>query len=207
VSGGTDATVTITETGIPAGVDFDHVVVYQNSAGTVTSSSTTTNSASGHVGGNSSGNLGAAFLFYNVLEPTPPPPDICDFITFGRLVTEIGGKKVVISGNAGGNNADGSIKNEFHIVYQDVDYHVADAITYGPIAAGSLSALTNSRVVTGKAKNGTDVELRLWDGGEPGKDTDIVWFSLNGSVKTAAAGQLINQGNMQYHSNCRGPGN
>jgi len=136
-----------------------------------------------------------------------PDPEICDFITFGRLVTEIGGKKVVISGNAGGNNADASIKNEFHIDYLDVDYHVADATSYGPIAAGPLSLLTNSRVVTGVAKNGVTVELRVWDGGEPGKGTDIVWFSLNGVVKTAADGQFIDQGNMQYHSNCRGPGN
>jgi hypothetical protein len=140
--------------------------------------------------------------------PPPPPVEICDFITFGRLVTEIGGKKVVISGNAGGNNADGSIKNEFHIEYLGVDYHVANATSYGAIASGALSGpgFPNSRVVTGIAKNGTAVELRLWDGGEPGKGTDKVWFSLNGSVKTTGAdGQFIDQGNMQYHANCRGP--
>ena len=34
--------------------------------------------------------------------------------------------------------------------------------------------LTNSRIVTGTAKNGVAVELRLWDGGEPGKGTDRV---------------------------------
>ncbi len=141
-----------------------------------------------------------------------PEPEVCDFITFGRLVTEVGGKKVVISGNAGGNNADGSIKNEFHITYLGVDYHVADATSYGPIDVGPLSDETlypNARVVTGIAKNGVAVELRLWDGGEPGKNTDKVWFSLGTPVNATiggANGQFINQGNMQYHSNCRGPG-
>jgi len=68
-SGGIDATVTVTETGIPPLVNFDHVVVYQNSAGSVSSTSSTTNTASGHVGGNASGNLGASMLFYNVAAP------------------------------------------------------------------------------------------------------------------------------------------
>lgn len=70
-SGGIDATVTIVESGIPAGVDFDHVDVYQNTAGTVTSSSSTTNSASAHVGGTGgAATLGAGIVFYNVAEPT-----------------------------------------------------------------------------------------------------------------------------------------
>ena len=147
--------------------------------------------------------------FVNFTPDEPPPADVCDFITFGRLVTTIGGEKVVISGNAGGNNMDGSIKNEFHIEYLGVDYHVADATSYGPIDLGPLSDETlfpNARVVTGIAKNGAAIELRVWDGGEPGKDTDKVWFSINGSVKTTGAdGQFIDQGNMQYHSTCRGP--
>ena len=130
----------------------------------------------------------------------------CDFITFGRLVIETAGGKVVISGNAGGNNADGSIKNEFHVEANGVDNHVADAISYGPISLGPLSALANSRIVTGTAKNGVAVELRLWDGGEPGKGTDRVYVKLNGVELLGANGQLIDQGNMQYHPNCRGPG-
>ena len=134
-------------------------------------------------------------------------PDLCDFITFGRLVRETAGGKVVISGNAGGVNADNSIKNEFHVEANGVDYHVADAISYGPIAIGPLATLTNSRIVTGTAKNGVAVELRLWDGGEPGKDTDRVYVKLNGVELLGANGQLIDQGNMQFHANCRGPGN
>src|SRR5262245_23609091 len=69
----------------------------------------------------------------------PPPPPICDFITFGRLVTEVGNLKVVISGNAGGLNADGSIKGEFHIEANGIDNHVSDIETYGAILSGPLS--------------------------------------------------------------------
>jgi len=135
-----------------------------------------------------------------------PPPDVCDFITFGRLVIEVGGEKVVISGNAGGFNADQSIKNEFHIDANDVDNHVADAFSYGPITSGPLSNLLNSRIVTGTAKNGVEVELRVWDGGEPGKDTDLVYVKLDGVELLGPGGQFVDIGNMQYHSNCRGPG-
>ena len=134
--------------------------------------------------------------------------NICDFITFGRLVTEFNGEKVVISGNAGGFNADGSIKGEFHIEVNDVDHHVHDIATYGPIAAAPLASgtFTNSRRVTGVDKHGHNVDLRLWDNGEPGKSTDRFWFNVNGTiVGNATSGNLIDQGNMQYHPNCRGP--
>ena len=40
--------------------------------------------------------------------------------------------------------------------------------------------------------------------GEPGKNTDVVWVRINGSV--AVPTQCIDQGNMQYHPECRGPG-
>jgi hypothetical protein len=71
VGGGTNATVTVIETPIPAGVDFDHVVVYQRDNATTTVTSSTTNSATAGIGGVSSpGNLGASILFYNVAEPT-----------------------------------------------------------------------------------------------------------------------------------------
>lgn len=49
------------------------------------------------------------------------------------------------------------------------------------------------------------VELRVWDGGEPGKGTDIVYVKLGNTVLLNANGQYIDQGNMQYHANCRGP--
>ena len=134
--------------------------------------------------------------------------EICDFITFGRLVTEFNGDKVVISGNAGGFNADGSIKGEFHIEVNGVDHHVHDISTYSPITSGALlsSTFTNSRRVTGTDIHGHAVDLRLWDNGEPGKSTDRFWFNVNGTILgNAVTGNLIDQGNMQYHPNCRGP--
>jgi hypothetical protein len=142
----------------------------------------------------------------NVDAPPPPPPEVCDFITFGRLVTTVNGQKVVISGNAGGNKPGGGILSEFHIEANGVDNHVAQVDTYGPITAGgALFGLPNSRITTGTAKNGVAVELRLWDGGEPGKGTDWVYVKLNGVELFGANGQAIDQGNMQFHSNCRGP--
>jgi hypothetical protein len=142
----------------------------------------------------------------NVEAPPPPPPEVCDFITFGRLVTTLNGQKVVISGNAGGNKPGGGILSEFHIEVNGVDNHVAQVDTYGPITAGgALFGLTNSRITTGTAKNGVAVELRLWDGGEPGKGTDWVYVKLNGVELFGPNGQAIDQGNMQFHSNCRGP--
>ncbi|PYP79855.1 MAG: hypothetical protein DMD35_07010 [Gemmatimonadetes bacterium] len=150
---------------------------------------------------------GSLITYVNTVNaPPPPPPEVCDFITFGRLVTTVDGQKVVISGNAGGNKPGGGILSEFHIEANGVDNHVAQVDTYGPITAGgALFGLTNSRITTGTAKNGVAVELRLWDGGEPGKGTDKVYVKLNGVELFGADGQFIDQGNMQFHSNCRGP--
>lgn len=71
--GAVTATVTVVESGIPAGVDFDHVDVYQNTGGSVATSSSTTNSASAQLGATQ----GASILFYNVVEP--PPPGGCTY--------------------------------------------------------------------------------------------------------------------------------
>lgn len=131
---------------------------------------------------------------------------VCDFITFGRLVAYLNGQKVVISGNIGGNQPGGGILSEFHVEANGVDNHVANVDTYGAINSGPLSGLTNSRISTGIAKNGVAVEVRMWDGGEPGKGTDIVYVKLNGVEILGPNGQFLDQGNMQYHSNCRGPG-
>ena len=147
---------------------------------------------------------GTVITYVNNVEPPPPP--VCDFITFGRLVTEVNGKKVVISGNAGGNQPGGGTLAEFHVEANGVDNHVAQVDTYGPITSpGALFGLPNSRITTGTAKTGVAVELRLWDGGEPGKGTDKVYVKLDGVELFGADGKYIDQGNMQYHSNCRGP--
>jgi hypothetical protein len=142
----------------------------------------------------------------HAVTPPPPPPPVCDFVTFGRLVTYVNGQKVVISGNIGGNQPGGGILAEFHVEANGVDNHVANVDTYGPIASGPLSGLTNSRMSTGTAKNGVAVEIRVWDGGEPGKGTDLVYIKLNGVELLGPDGQYLDQGNMQYHSTCRGPG-
>lgn len=143
---------------------------------------------------------GATITYVNRVEP------VCDFITFGKLVIEVNGQKVVVSGNAGGNQPGGGILSEFHVEANGVDNHVAQVDTYGPITSpGALFGLANSRITTGTAKNGVAVELRLWDGGEPGKGTDKVYVKLNGVELFGADGKYIDQGNMQYHSNCRGP--
>jgi hypothetical protein len=146
---------------------------------------------------------GFTVTFTNFVEPA-----VCDFITFGRLVTELNGQKVVISGNAGGNAPGGGFLNEFHVEANGVDNHVADITTYGPIASGPLSGplYPNSRMAIGTAKNGVLVEIRMWDGGEPGKGTDKVYVKLGTSSEILGPnGQFIDQGNMQYHANCRGP--
>ena len=100
----------------------------------------------------------------------------------------------------------GGILSEFHVVANGIDNHVADVATYGAISSGPLSNLTNSRISTGIAKNGVAVEVRMWDGGEPGRGTDIVYVKLDGVEILGPNGQYLDQGNMQYHSNCRGPG-
>ena len=144
---------------------------------------------------------GATITFLNHVDP----PAVCDFVTFGRLIVDVNGQKVVISGNAGGNAPDGGFLNEFHVEANGVDNHVATIDSYGPISSGALSLLTNSRIATGTAKNGNSVELRVWDGGEPGKGTDKVYVKINGVELFGPTGVYIDQGNMQYHDNCRGP--
>ena len=149
---------------------------------------------------------GDLFVYHNQAVAPPPPPPVCDFITFGRLVTSYNGQKVVISGNIGGNQPGGGILSEFHVESNGVDNHVANVDTYGAISSGPLSGLANARMSTGTAKNGVAVEVRMWDGGEPGKGTDIVYVKLNGVEILGPNGQYIDQGNMQYHPECRGPG-
>src|SRR5688572_30303519 len=48
------------------------------------------------------GDMSRRTTFTNTFTEQPPGP-LCDFITFGRLVSEVGSLKVVVSGNAGGN--------------------------------------------------------------------------------------------------------
>ena len=191
-------TVTVTEKS--AGFTGGTVVFISADAGT-SGPTTLTNGSSYFVN-----NYHGYVLTYNNFVEPPVHPPACDFITFGRLVTTTAsGAKVVISGNAGGNAPGGGFLGHINVEVGGAKYNVKPITDYGPIAAGALSTKTNSRFASGVATNGAKIEVRLWDGGEPGKGTDFVTLTINGVNILNAAGQTIDQGNMQYHSNCRGP--
>jgi hypothetical protein len=134
-------------------------------------------------------------------------PQICDFITFGRLVVEVGGEKIVISGNAGGNAPDGGILGEIEIDVGDTKYHVHTIDTYGLTTNAPLFPDPFARRITGLSGTHT-VELRLRDNpnpgqGEPTSEGDKVWLKIDGVVVVPT--QTPDQGNIQLHLNCRGP--
>ena len=137
-----------------------------------------------------------------------PPPQICDFITFGRLVFDVAGKKVVISGNAGGNAPGGGILGEMQISIGGADYHVHTIDSYGPTTNAPLFPDQYARVITGRSGTHT-VELRLRDNPNPGKgepgtqEGDKVWLKIDGVVVVPT--QALDKGNIQLHLNCRGP--
>jgi len=147
----------------------------------------------------------AGVAFYT---PFVPPP-ICDFITFGRLVTTVGDDKVVISGNAGGNAPGGGILGTIEISIGGTQYHVPTIESYGPTTSGVLFPDQFARVITGHS-DGHLIELRLHDDpnpgqGEPGTlEGDKVWLKIDGTVRVPL--QTLDQGNIQLHLNCRGPG-
>ena len=140
--------------------------------------------------------------------PAPPPP-ICDFITFGRLVLGSGNDKIVISGNAGGNAPDGGILGTIEISVGGTQYHVPTIESYALPASGVLFGDPFARVITGHS--GTHlVELRLRDNpnpgqGEPGtQEGDAVWLKIDNTVIVPL--QTLDKGNIQLHLHCRGPG-
>jgi hypothetical protein len=138
----------------------------------------------------------------------PPPPQICDFITFGRLVVEVGGQKIVISGNAGGNAPGGGILGEMEISVGDTKYHVSTIESYSIPAYGPMSGVQFARGITGHSGSNL-VELRLHDNPNPGQgepstdEGDLVWLKINSSVVVST--RTPDQGNIQLHLNCRGP--
>ena len=80
-------------------------------------------------------------------------------------------------------------------------------MTYGPITSGvALAGLVNARVITGTSRSGKPVELGIYDGGEPGRVADQVYLKVDGVEVLGASGVSLDRGNIQYHSNCRGPG-
>ena len=133
----------------------------------------------------------------------------CDFMTFGRTQIDAPLGKIVISGNAGGFKADGSILGTFNISVGGTSYLVQDITSYGPITSGVAlvgSGYPNARVITGISRSGKAVELRIYDGGEPGRVADEVYLKVDGVEVLGAQGVSLDRGNIQYHNNCRGPG-
>ena len=133
----------------------------------------------------------------------------CDFMTFGRTQIDAPLGTIVISGNAGGFKADGSILGTFNISVGGTNYLVQDITTYLPITSGKFSLLPNARVITGTSRSGATVEIRIYDGGEPGRVADQVYLKVGGDDGVEVLGPLgvkLDRGNIQYHSNCRGPG-
>jgi hypothetical protein len=147
---------------------------------------------------------GATLTYTNHAAPAP----ICDFITFGRLVVEVGGNKIVISGNAGGFKASGEILGHVNIQVGNTKYNVQDITDYFVATSGPLAG-PNTRVIQGTSTSGHTIELRLRDNpapgaGEPGPlEGDAVWLSIDGV--TVVPVMTIDQGNIQLHLVCRGP--
>lgn len=140
--------------------------------------------------------------------------EVCDFITFGRLIVEDdAGNMIVISGNAGGNAPGGGILGEVEIHANGTTYHVHTVDQYGPPLIGDtfgpFAGNPNARVIVGDTEDGTEVHLRLVDdptpgGGEPGTlEGDMVFLEIGGS--TVLTARNIELGNIQLHLNCRGP--
>jgi hypothetical protein len=140
-----------------------------------------------------------------------PPKKVCDFVTFGRLITtDDEGNTIVISGNAGGNAPDGGILGEIEIHVGDATFHVHTITAYGLATDEPFSGDPNARVIIGTTDDGTVVELRLVDDPDPGQgepgpaEGDQVYLVIDGTVILSP--RPIEQGNVQLHLVCRGPG-
>ena len=78
---------------------------------------------------------------------------------------------------------------EFHVEANGIDNHVANVATYGPIASGPLSNLTNSRISTRIAKNGARSRCRCgWRRAGQGHGPRLCglqWRGVPGPERTA----------------------
>ena len=133
---------------------------------------------------------------------------VCDFMTFGRTQIEANGKSVVISGNAGGNSPQGGILGNFLVKVDGDQYNLQDIASYGPITSGVFSdpaQYPNARRIVGTTRDGVAVEIRIYDGGEPGRIADAVYVKIGASEPLGMNGVGLDRGNIQYHPQCRGP--
>ncbi|HYW51530.1 MAG TPA: hypothetical protein VE861_13040 [Gemmatimonadaceae bacterium] len=133
---------------------------------------------------------------------------VCDFMTFGRTQIEAGGTSVVISGNAGGNSPQGGVLGNFLVKVGDTQYNLQDIAFYGPITSGVFSDAAlypNARRIVGTTREGDAVEIRIYDGSEPGRIADAVYVRIGATTPLGVNGVSLDRGNIQYHPQCRGP--
>lgn len=137
-----------------------------------------------------------------------PTPSVCDFMTFGRTqIVAANGSDVVISGNAGGNSPQGGILGNFLVKVGGEQYNLQDIAFYGPITSGVFAGADypNARRIVGTTREGVAVEIRIYDGSEPGRLADAVYVKIGVTEPLGALGVSLDRGNIQYHPQCRGP--
>jgi len=139
-------------------------------------------------------------------ELPPPPPEVCDFSTFGGFVLDP--NKVSYGGNAGraeGGFAYGSLNFVNHTTGEHI--HVWNVTTYRHPDTGPLSSFEDSRLASGMGSiNGgpenVPVEFRFLDSGEPAKKHgDRVWLKVGNNVLIPE--QEVDGGNIQLHDKCK----
>lgn len=88
-----------------------------------------------------------------------------------------------------------------------VDYNLKDIVSYGSIVSGGVfgASYPDARVIVGRTADGTKVEIRIYDGGEPGRVADAVYLKIGTTTPLGAAGANLDRGKIQYHATCRGP--
>ena len=134
-----------------------------------------------------------------------PPPDVCDFSTFGGFV--LLPNNISYGGNAGrvdGGFAYGDLNFVNHTNGDHI--HVWNVTDYGHPDTGPLSGDEDSRLAFGLGEiNGAGsfpVEFRFLDSGEPAKKLgDKVYLIVNGVVLIPE--QEVDGGNIQLHANCK----
>lgn len=132
-----------------------------------------------------------------------PRRKVCDYVDFPFLTLKYNNKWVVISGNAGGISPDGEVMGEFTVVANGTTYRVREIDSYGEVTSGPLAGRAKARIFTGTATNGAFLEMRVWDGGEPGRNRDEVYLKINGVEVLGAAGDVLELGNANYRDTCR----
>jgi hypothetical protein len=146
---------------------------------------------------------GVVLTFSNVTVP-PPPPETCDFSTFGGFV--LLPNNISYGGNAG------RIEDPPGFAFGDLNFvnhtngdhiHVWNVTDYGHPDTGPLSEFEDSRLAFGLGSiNGgpvnVPVEFRFLDSGEPAKkDGDMVYLKVGDDVLITA--QVVGGGNIQLH--------